>query len=383
MATANTVELREYAISDAKLRVDREKGVIRNVKVLGLKSANGRRYLPEAVKQALSLYEGKGSFLNHAKRSGEDRDVRDRVAWLENVRAEENGAYADWHYLKEHRDVMPLVEAAERNPGLFGLSHNARGRERRENGENIIEAIEAVHSIDVVTDPATTSGWFESKAMSTKPLKEIRASLPSDSPAAKFLALLEQEGMGEMPMEVPATGGTPDDALKSGFKAAIHAVVDDDSLDMAGKLAKIKEILKAQEKLMGGGSANGGGEEADSEAGAGEESRKLQAKVAQLEAGLAVRDMVEEAGLRFATPEARRAFAKSLVALTEQERKALIEERKERQEATGQGGYKAKSATGTGTRMTEGAGTKGGVTESQKAGPATYEEFAGRCFHKN
>ncbi len=375
------VNLTEYVSSDAKLRVDRANGVIHNVKVLGLKSANGRRYLQEAIKKAIGLYEGKGSYLNHSKRPGEERDVRDQVAWLENVRVEDDGAYADWCYFKEHRDVMPLVEAAERNPKLFGLSHNVRGRERRENGENIIEAIEAVHSIDVVTDPATTSGWFESTTMSTKPLKEIRASLPADSQAAKFLALLEQDGMGDLPMEAPATGGSPEDAIKNGFKAAIHAIVDDDSLDMAGKLAKIKEILKAQEKLMGGGSGNGDGEKKADE-GAAEESRKLHAKVQQLEAGLAVRDMVEEAGLRFATAEARRAFAKSLVPLAESERKVLIEERKDRQESTGQSGYRAKSAAGTGTRTTETAGAKG-VTESQKAGPATYEEFTGRCFPKN
>ncbi len=40
------------------MRVDREHGVIRGVKLLGLVSRNGRRYLPAALQQAAGLYEG-------------------------------------------------------------------------------------------------------------------------------------------------------------------------------------------------------------------------------------------------------------------------------------------------------------------------------------
>ena len=39
--------------------VDRGAGVLRNVRILGLSSKNRRKYLPEAVREAVHLYEGK------------------------------------------------------------------------------------------------------------------------------------------------------------------------------------------------------------------------------------------------------------------------------------------------------------------------------------
>jgi hypothetical protein len=46
---------------------------------------------------------------------------------------------------------------------------------------------------------------------------------------------------------------------------------------------------------------------------------------------MAVRDLIEDAGLTFAKPEARKAFIRSLIPLTESERKELITERRGKQ----------------------------------------------------
>ncbi len=43
----------------------------------------------------------------------------------------------------------------------------------------------------------------------------------------------------------------PSDSIKESFKQMVLKVLDDDALDMPGKLAKIKDILKAQEQAMG------------------------------------------------------------------------------------------------------------------------------------
>lgn len=54
-----------------------------------------------------------------------------------------------------------------------------------------------------------------------------------------------------MPATPEAVGGKPSDALKMAFKDQVHAVIDDDALDVPGKIKKIKQILQAQEKALG------------------------------------------------------------------------------------------------------------------------------------
>ncbi len=57
----------EYADSrGVAVRVDRQQGVIRGVKILGLQSRNGRVYRPEALVEAAPLYEGAKVNVNHA-----------------------------------------------------------------------------------------------------------------------------------------------------------------------------------------------------------------------------------------------------------------------------------------------------------------------------
>ena len=58
--------LQEFCDSrGVSMRVDRQAGVIRGVKVLGLESRNGRTYLPEALAQAAQLYEDAKVNVNH------------------------------------------------------------------------------------------------------------------------------------------------------------------------------------------------------------------------------------------------------------------------------------------------------------------------------
>ena len=74
-------------------------------------------------------------------------------------------------------------------------------------------------------------------------------------PPARVPVLTLQEGitMSDPAMNPDAAVGSskPSDAIKESFKTAVHAVIDDDSLDVAGKIKKIKAILQAQEKALG------------------------------------------------------------------------------------------------------------------------------------
>lgn len=144
--------------------VDKQAGVIRGVKILGTESANGRTYTQEAIRGAAKLYENIGVFADHPHRATPDqeRKVSERLGWLENIQVKRDGLYGDLHILKSHPLAAAVFEAAERNPRLIGLSHNATGDTKRVDGRTFVERVTSVRSVDLVTDPATTRGLFES-----------------------------------------------------------------------------------------------------------------------------------------------------------------------------------------------------------------------------
>jgi hypothetical protein len=131
--------------------------------VLGLKSRNGRYYTPQAAAAAIPLYEGVAVCLDHPADSMSVRSVRDRFGRLENVRLAGTRIKADLVYNVAHPFAPTLEWFAENDPTAVGLSHNAEceGWEA-DDGTFVITAVVEVRGVDLVTDPATTRGLFES-----------------------------------------------------------------------------------------------------------------------------------------------------------------------------------------------------------------------------
>ncbi len=147
----------------SSFKIDREACIVRGVKILGLESRNGRRYSPAAISAAKMIYEGVRVNLNHPKGSdaGKTRDYQDRLGIIRNVNEAADGLYADYHYNPKHVTTEQILWDIEHNPNSLGFSHVAKIREKKVNGKNVVEAIESVKSVDLVTDPATTKGVFE------------------------------------------------------------------------------------------------------------------------------------------------------------------------------------------------------------------------------
>src|SRR4051794_38825241 len=88
------------------LRVDRDKGVVYGVKILGWESDNNRAYTPEAGHKAVAarLYEDRKTYADHpdpadaAKKK--PRSVYDLTGKTFNIRAEADGVYGDWQLNK-------------------------------------------------------------------------------------------------------------------------------------------------------------------------------------------------------------------------------------------------------------------------------------------
>lgn len=244
-------------------RIDRDAGVIRGVRVLGLVSKNGRKYLREAVQKAKNLYEGARVYLDH-KFQG-DRSTKERWGKLVNVReAEDGGLVADLEYLTKHSQTEAILEAAEKFKDI-GLSHDTLGRSRMESGERVIYEIVKVNSVDLVENPATTENLWESQMSSKKKkflavMRENRAKVPA---ADRFLnrlaemgtaepAMMKEMGLDDMEVEMeeeeaPLEG---DEAVKVALRQAMLAIMDGPD-DSQTTMKKIKLLMDAGDKVSG------------------------------------------------------------------------------------------------------------------------------------
>lgn len=239
---AQQLLLREVSHCTSPRAIDRENGIIRDVKVLGAESKNGRRYSDKAMREAAGFYEGRDVNVNHpSKESGNsERSVGDAFGWLESVTVKPDGVYADLHYLKEHPAAGIIVEAAERNPKRFGLSHNAEGTVKRIDGKNVVESIASVKSVDIVQTPATVNGLFESVRVTPRELLE------EWSPGMGS-ALPPVEGADD-PMEPPEES----DDSESKAKAAVVQLLTV-ALDTPGDIKSlVMAVMDVAQKIIQG-----------------------------------------------------------------------------------------------------------------------------------
>jgi hypothetical protein len=241
----------EVGQSLSRDQVDVEAGVIRHVKVLGRTSKNGREYSEQAVRDARDLYEGHDVTIDHdRKEPRRERGLGESFGVLRNCVIESDGVYGDLHYLKSHPVAPMLVERIQRFPQNIGLSHNAEGRTTRSGGRVIVESLSKLNCIDLVRNPATTNGMFESE--NPEMTKTIREIIESEFPeTSKDCELFEMDGMGDMSVAMPNEAASGDEAVWSAFRQAMMSVIDDESLDTAETIKKLGKILKAHEQLSG------------------------------------------------------------------------------------------------------------------------------------
>jgi hypothetical protein len=302
------VDLLEYASSPAgkPLRVDRERGVIFDVKVLGEASANpppnDNVYPRRTRESAASVLEGARVFVNHASKPGTSRGYQEAFGVLRGLHEAGDGVYArEFHFNPGHERASQLLWDAENAPEHVGFSIATQGR-RSGSDRRVIEELlfdRRRHSVDLVTTPATTTGLFESlrgRHMTTT-AKDLIESLKATRPGY-VRGLKEAADSGIMPPDA-AMDAPPDEAPASeagdheqALLDAAVAVLKDEGLSSADKLAKIRKILA----IVDSGSGGGGGS-ADAGADMPMESLKLEnAALRKLAAkGVRLTPLVEKA----------------------------------------------------------------------------------------
>ncbi len=276
------------------LRIDREKGIIFGVRILGPTSVNGRRYTTEAMKTGASVYEGCQVRCNHPGSDGKPQPIESAFGVLRNTRhvPEETCDRGDLHYFSTHGMAPLVLEDVEKRMGVFGLSHNlpADGYEGDvdRDGVLVITKITAVESVDLVLNPATNDNlWEQRAAMKKLKLSAIVESLKLKKEAMAVLKKLYEDGDMAPDAEVEGpTDSTPEDMLKQGFKAACQSVLDGDG-DMKTKLAKLKELMTAEEKLLASGEPapeeEDDSEDVEEEEDDDEDKKKTEGRIRRLE----------------------------------------------------------------------------------------------------
>lgn len=274
--------------------VDRAAGVIRGMLVCGHESENGRDYpWGKGLTHRQGTYEGR--FVNCDHGGQQSTTVDRRLGWLAGETTDAQGRpRADLHVLKSHPMADRVFEAAERNPALFGLSHVALCKTRRgPNGRDVVESVDEVETVDLVAEPATTKGFFESRNKGGRvvtikfreSLARLRPAVEAKDPARgkllrKFLLEAEDDmGMApvlDAPVDEPTDGADPDDQLLQGFKSAIDAVWQQytDDKDAGAAIKAISKYIKAHAKLTSGADTPDDKSDVPADDAAAEESKK-------------------------------------------------------------------------------------------------------------
>lgn len=260
--------------------------VIRGALLCGPESANGRDYPARAFAgERIKRYEGKSAFLNHASKPGQARDVRDKVAWIENARHRADGMpVGDIGFNPKHPDVESVLWYAEHKPAALGLSHVAHCRFEHKAGRDVVEEIIGVESVDIVVDPATTHGFFEQERkpimskIKLKAFSEWIAKHPKSTSVQCIQIKQLAEEYGDSEMDEPKDDMEPASAIDDAFRSLLHAHVDellDDSQTVDDFMKKVKALHKAHKGKSDEGEKESGEKKDEPAEKKEEESRQM------------------------------------------------------------------------------------------------------------
>lgn len=171
------------AIMGSDLKVDKDAGVIRGLRVINRKRRTGNRtYSNQALTDIAEKLDGKKAYANHSSRGG-TRTVQELLGVWTNARV-----HLQEGYVSGDLKVIPrerwLLETAEKVPEALAMSIDARALLTKRDGKETVNRILVLESVDAVTEGGTTHGLFESSKggdndMTIESLTELKTECPS------------------------------------------------------------------------------------------------------------------------------------------------------------------------------------------------------------
>jgi hypothetical protein len=186
-------------------RIDRATAAIFGVKILGAESQNPPPHnnsYPLAMRQrSVKLFEGMRVFVDHPARNdaGQTRPYQQAMGLLRDVREAGDGLRANWLFPPQHPLAPQVLWDAEHAPNNLAFSINATaGKIKMDGGRKVIESLEKVHSVDLVSRGATVKGLFESRRDRPPTLPPREPASPKGIWAARSRALDKALAAGQL-----------------------------------------------------------------------------------------------------------------------------------------------------------------------------------------
>jgi hypothetical protein len=168
----------EQFASDTKPRIDREKGEIYGVRVMGIKSKHGYSYTLPSHRAGAPHFEGMAIGIDHDRTLGPMK-IKDAWGVYFQPAVDDRGTVANVRYLKNHPMTEAILEDAERGLGLFAMSPVTVDcvEDRRTHEVSSFRPIRC----DVVRGGSTAAKFFEQADPATDPppAPAVHAVVPS------------------------------------------------------------------------------------------------------------------------------------------------------------------------------------------------------------
>jgi len=213
-------------LSEAR-RSKTDENVIENVHVCGLKSKNGYAYTESSLSEALTMYDGIPSYINHSH----TRRMEDKIGIItEPFYKEGSGVWAKKLTLNpKHSEFANIMWWMENGPKHIGLSHVVAADMNKE--KTAITKIHAVEAADIVASPATVGGLFESSKDNLDLYNKLVELGLTPSPIQKeeytmeFKDITLESLTANRPELVKAISESAKESEKVASKAAIDAAI--------------------------------------------------------------------------------------------------------------------------------------------------------------
>ncbi len=242
--TSTGVQIHEaIAFAGPEVKVDKEKGVIRGLRIINRERRTGdRTYSDRALSDIAERLEGKKSYMNHSSRGG-SRLVQDLLGVWGNART-----HLAEGYVSADLKVLPreqwLLETAEQLPEALAMSIDARALLTKRGGHEFVNRILILESVDAVTEGGTTHGLFESSEGGTGSMDiNSVADLKEQCPELldEFRASLLEEFKAGSEQEAQVARLTAE--LKDTREAAEKKTKRLDELELEKKVMKKSEAI--------------------------------------------------------------------------------------------------------------------------------------------
>jgi hypothetical protein len=238
--------------------IDRANSIVRNVRVVGSRSKNGRKYPVPVLEKHLELYAAPVNVGHHRHPiTGMPVEVPpyDKFGRLLEPRVRDSGIHAHLKYNPKHVFAEPFLWACENDQKAYSFSPFKQVKwlpQLDKDGDRVAESILNVVSVDIVDTGGTTSGIFESfvkdsewvNEMAAPDAEKVAASLETDGAWVAFLTDLfaKAKSLGQATKDTiislvgAAMSGAAEPPADGADAAAIAPAME--SLRRMGKIGK-------------------------------------------------------------------------------------------------------------------------------------------------